>query len=157
MKIHELTVPQSRLESFQKIFPDQTILYVGTSTDAVWGAAGVEGLTHLKAAIDQAAQPAPATVEPVVMSYQVQVAKLVKLAEVIQKEIPEGTGKEAQQQRKDIEKYRKLAQDAMAGCDSLMRGELKRTDNKIEGFIELNDCVLKYVGSLIADGAKQLQ
>ena len=91
------------------------------------------------------------------MSYQVQVAKLVKLAEVIQKEIPEGTGKEAQQQRKDIEKYRKLAQDAMAGCDSLMRGELKRTDNKIEGFIELNECVLKYVGSLIADGAKQLQ
>ena len=157
VKIHELTVPQSRLESFQKIFPDQTILYVGTSTDAVWGAAGVEGLTHLKAAIDQAAQPAPATVEPVVMSYQVQVAQLVKLAEVIQKEIPEGTGKEAQQQRKDIEKYRKLAQDAMAGCDSLMRGELKRTDNKIEGFIELNDCVLKYVGSLIADGAKQLQ
>ena len=159
VKIHELTVPKSRLESFQKVFADETVLYVGTSQDAVWGAAGVDGLTHLKAAIDQAAQPAPATADPVVISYQVQVAKLVKLMEVIQKELPEGPGlsKDQIQQRKDVEKFRKLAQDAMAGCDSLMRGELKRTDNKIEGHIELNECVLKFIGSLIADGAKQLQ
>ena len=157
VKIHELTVPKTRLESFQKVFADETLIYVGTSDDAVWGAAGVDCLAHLKAAIDQAAQPAPATVDPVVVSYQVQVSKLVKLMEVIQKELPEGTGKEAQQARKDIEKYRKLAQDAMAGCDSLMTGELRRTENKIQGFVELNECVLRYVGSLIADGAKQLQ
>ena len=157
VKIHELTIPKSRLESFQKVFADETIIYVGTTKDAVWGAAGVDCLTQLKTAIDQAAQPAPATADPVVISYKVQLSKIVKLMEVIQKELPEGTGKEAQQARKDIEKYRKLAQDAMAGCDSLMQGELKRTENKIEGFVELNECVLKYVGSLIADGAKQLQ
>ena len=93
------------------------------------------------------------------VSYQVQFSKLVKLLEVIQKELPSGAGltKEQQQQRKDLEKYRKLAQDAMTGCDSLVRGELRRTDNKIEGFVELNECVLKYVGSIIADGAKQLK
>jgi hypothetical protein len=159
VKIHELTVPKTRLESFQKVFADNSVIYVGTSQDAVWGAAGVDGLTHLKAAIDQAAQPAPEKVDPVVVSYQVQIAKLVKLVEVIQKELPAVAGltKDQQQQRKDMEKYRKLAQDAMGGCESLMKGELRRTDNKIEGFIELNECVLKYVGSVIADTAKQLQ
>lgn len=159
VKIHELTVPKSRLESFQKIFAGETVFYVGTSEKAVWGAAGADGLEHLKTAIDQAAKPAPETVDPVVMSYQFQAAKLVKLAEVIQREFPDGPGlsKEQIQQRKDIEKYRKLAQDAMAGCDSLMKGELKRSDKKIEGYVELNECVLRYIGSLIADGAKQLQ
>jgi len=159
VKIHELTVPPTRIESFQKVFPNETKVYVGTSTEAVWGAAGVDCLNHLKTAIDQAAQPAPEKVDPVVVSYQVQFSKLVKLLEVIQKELPSGAGltKDQQQQRKDLEKYRKLAQDAMAGCDSLVRGELRRTDNKIEGFVELNECVLKYVGSIIADGAKQLK
>ena len=159
VKIHELTVPPTRIESFQKVFPNENKVYVGTSSEAVWGAAGVDCLTHLKTAIDQAGQPAPEKIDPVVVSYQVQFSKLVKLLEVIQKELPSGDGltKEQQQQRKDLEKYRKLAQDAMTGCDSLVRGELRRTDNKIEGFVELNECVLKYVGSIIADGAKQLK
>ena len=159
VKIHELTVPPTRIESFQKVFPGENKVYVGTSSDAVWGAAGEDCLKHLKTAIDQTGQPAPEKVDPVVVSYQVQFSKLVKLLEVIQKELPSGAGltKEQQQQRKDLEKYRKLAQDAMTGCDSLVRGELRRTDNKIEGFVELNECVLKYVGSIIADGAKQLK
>ncbi len=159
VKIHELTVPKSRLESFQKVFADNSVIYVGTSQDAVWGAVGADGLAQLKTAIDQAALPAPEKVDPVVVSYQVQVAKLVKLVEVIQKELPAVAGltKDQQQQRKDLEKYRKLAQDAMAGCESLMKGELRRTDNKIEGFIDMNECVLKYIGSMVADGAKQIQ
>ena len=159
VKIHELTVPKTRLESFQKVFANNTVIYVGTSQDAVWGAAGVDGLAQLKTAIDQVAQPAPEKADPVVVSYQVQFARLVKLVEVIQKELPAVAGltKDQQQQRKDLEKYRKLAQDAMAGCESLMKGELRRTDNKIEGFIDMNECVLKYIGSVVADGAKQIQ
>ncbi len=159
VKIHELTVPKTRLESFQKAFADNTVLYVGTSQDAVWGAAGADGLAQLKTAIDQTAQPAPEKADAVVVSYQVQLAKLVKLVDIIQKELPAVAGltKDQQQQRKDLDKYRKLAQDAMAGCDSLLKGELRRTDNKIEGFVELNECALKYIGSVIADGAKQIQ
>ena len=159
VKIHELTVPKTRLESFQKAFADNTVLYVGTSQDAVWGAVGADGLAQLKTAIDQTAQPAPEKADPVVVSYQVQLAKLVKLVDIIQKELPAVAGltKDQQQQRKDLDKYRKLAQDAMAGCESLLKGELRRTDNKIEGFVELNECALKYIGSVIADGAKQIQ
>jgi hypothetical protein len=159
VKIHEVTVPKARLESFQKVFANETVIYVGTSQDAVWGATGVDCLEHLKAAIDQTAKPAPETVDPVVVSYQVQVSKLVRLMEVIQKELPDGPGqtKEQIQQRKDLDKYRNLAQTAMEGCDSVMRGEVRRTDQKITGFVEMNECVLKYIGSLIADGVKQLQ
>ncbi len=157
VSIHELTVPKARLESFQRIFAGETALYVGTSKDAVWGAAGVDALKHLATAIYQVAQPAPEKVDPVVISYQVQVAKLVTLLEILQKEAPALNApktKEQIKEQKDIEKYRKLAQDAMGDCNSLLRGELRRTDNKIEGFLELNECVLRYIGSMIADGVK---
>ena len=145
------------------MFSGETFIYVGTSKDAVWGSAGVDAVKHLKEAIDQAGQPAPEKVDPVVISYQIQVAKLVTLMEIVEKEKPpkddkrSKPSKEELQRRKDLEKFRKLAQAAMGNCNSMMHGELKRTGNKIEGFLELNECVLKYVGSIIADGVKQLQ
>ncbi|WP_375314924.1 hypothetical protein [Schlesneria sp. DSM 10557] len=159
VKIHELTVPESRIEAFQKVFPGENKVYVGTSGDAIWGAAGVECLTHLQAAIDEAAKPAPEKANPVFVNYQLQLGKIVKLAEVIQKDLPSGPGltKDQQQQVKDLEKYRKLASDAMLNCESLIQGELRRNDNKIEGFVEVSECVLKFVGSIVADGAKQLK
>jgi hypothetical protein len=169
VSIHELTVPKTRLDAFQKVFAGESVIYVGTSKDAVWGAAGVDAVTHLKAAIDQAAQPLPEQADPTVVSYRVQVAKLVQLMEIIQESGPVDAAakpkddaapktkeqKEEQQRQKEVVKYRKLAQDAMSGCESLMHGELKRFDNKVEGFIEMNECVLKYIGSVVADGVKQ--
>lgn len=158
--IHEITIPESRLASFQKLFPGESVVFVGTSKEAVWLAAGVDAVTHLKAAIDQTAQPAPEKVDPVVLSYLVQVSELVTLMEILEKEVPAGNAqlsKEEKQRLKDLEKFRKLAQAAMAGCQSLLTGELRRNGNKIEGFLEVNECTLKYVGSIIADTVKSLQ
>lgn len=160
VSIHEVTIPKSRQASFQKIFKGETVAYVGTSKDAVWGAAGTDAITHLKAAIDEAAKPAPEKADPVFITYQVQVAKLVTLMEIVEKEAPAGNAqlnKEEKQRLKDLERYRKLAQEAMNGCNSLMTGEAKRNDKKIEGHMELNQCVLQFVGSVIADAVKQLQ
>lgn len=158
VSIHELTVPKSRMESFQKIFAGESTIYVGTSKDAVWCAAGTDAVKHLTEAIDQVAKPAPAMADPVVVSYQIQLAKLVTLMEIVEKENPIGNvapTKEQKQRQKEIERFRNLAQQAMGDCTSLMHGELKRNDNKIEGFIELNDCVLKFIGSVIADKVKE--
>ena len=157
VSIFELTIPPNRLASFQRIFAGQTALYVGTSKDAVWGAAGTDCLPHLKAAIDKTATPAPEKADPIVISYQFNVARLMTLMEIIEKETPKPVGKEQIQRQKDLEKYRNLADAAMKDCTPLVTGELKRTDNKIEGYLELNQCVLKYIGSMMADGVKALQ
>jgi len=159
VSIHELTVPKSRMESFQKVFPGESLIYVGTSKEAVWVAAGTEAVKHLTEAIDQVAKPAPEKADPVVVSYQIQLAKLVTLMEIVEKENPIGNvapTKEQKQRQKEIERFRNLAQQAMGGCASLMHGELRRTDNKIEGFIEMNNCVLTFIGSVIADKVKEV-
>lgn len=152
VSIHEVTIPAARLESFQRLFKGETKLQVGTSKDAVWLACGVDSQKHLFEAIDQTAQPAPETVSPVVISYHVQVAKLITLLETIQKEMPALNPTS----QKDVEKFRKMAQETMGDCSSLMHGELKRTDNKVEGFIEFNECVLRFIGSSIADTIKSM-
>lgn len=160
VSIHEVTIPKSRVASFQKVFADDTVCYVGTSKDAIWGAAGADAVAHLKAAIDEAAKPAPEKVDPVAINYQFQLSTLVTLMEILEKEVPAGNAelsKEEKQRLKDLERYRKLAQAAMAGCNSMIQGELKRVDKKMEGFIEMNECALKFVGSIIADAVKQIQ
>ncbi len=176
VKIHELTVSKSRLAAFQKIFGAETVLYVGTHKDSVWCAAGINAMKYLTSAIDQAALPAPETTDPIVLNYQFQLDQLVNLTDLVQKkedlapkkdETSTGSApktkeqlqheKEQRQREKDVEKYRKLAQDSMGGCNALLHGELRRTGKKIEGFLEINDCVMKYIGSMIADGVKVLQ
>ena len=82
---------------------------------------------------------------------------ILTLLEIVQKEAPalnSSKDKEQIQAQKELERHRKIAQDAMGNCESLMHGELKRTENTIEGYLEINACVLKYIGALIADGVK---
>lgn len=157
VSIHEVGIPQARLESFQRIFPGEKKILIGTSKNAVWTAAGDDALNHLKSAIDQAAKPAPEKADPVVLNYQVQVAKLVTLLDIAQKEMPalnSPTAKEKERLQKEVEKHRKLAKDSMGNCDSLLKGDLRRTGDKIEGYFEMNECVLKYIGATVADTVK---
>jgi len=165
VSIHKLTVPPARTEQFKKFFAGESVMYVGTSKDAVWGAAGLDAVKHLKDAIDQAAKPAPEKADPVVVNYQVHVAKVSKFLDAIKpepaKEEPPKTKdqeriqKDKERAQKAIEKYHDLAQKAMAGCDSLMHGELKRNGNTMDGFLEVNECVLKYIGTMMANGVKE--
>lgn len=152
VSIHEVTVPAVRLESFQRLFKGETKLLVGTSKDAVWLACGTDSQKHLTESIDLTAKPAPETVSPVVISYHVQVSKLITLLETVQKEMPALNPTK----QKDVEKFRKMAQETMGDCQSLINGELKKTDNKVEGYIEFNECVLRFIGSSIADTIKSM-
>jgi hypothetical protein len=124
----------------------------------------------LKLAIDQVALPLPANPDPVFLNYRFQVAKLATFLDALQLKLPsldtskssketEKTSKEREKLAKDaeknLEKYTKLAEESMKGCESLIQGELRRTGDTIEGFLEINECALKYIGSVIADKVKE--
>jgi hypothetical protein len=163
VNIYELTVPEPRQENFKKFFAGESVLYVGTSKDIVWGAAGADAIKQLKVAIDQVAAPAPSTAEPVFLNYQLQVAKLANLLEAINLDVPVNDGpktpeekKKAADAQKKVDRLSKLADDAMKGCEGIIHGELRRSGNTIEGFIEINECALKYIGAVTADQVKEL-
>jgi len=58
---------------------------------------------------------------------------------------------------KDLQKIRKLAVDATSGCDAIFSGEVKRVGNKVQGSIDVSECVLKFIGSVTADFSKIFQ
>ncbi len=157
--IHEMTIGKQDLAAFQCVFTDESVLYVGTSQNEVWIAAGNGALDHLKRSIDQAKRPSEKT-NPVLFRYQVHVGRLASLMDSLQKrDSPRKMAltQDDRQLRKDIDKYVKLIHDATAKCDSTFSGELRRSGNSIEGFTELNECVLKCIGSILASTLKDLE
>jgi hypothetical protein len=154
--LHTLTLPKKRLPRFQKFFPEETLIHVATSKDAVWIAIGTNAKADLTAAINAAADPAPAMVDPVVGSLSANMTKLVQLIEALEPDKAETTGPKTTAQ-KDREKIRNLAEQAVKGCEPWLSMELKRNDNVIDGTIDVTECALKVVGTLIADFAKNME
>lgn len=157
--IHEMTVGKQDLASFQCVFANENTLYVGTSQSTVWIAAGNGALDQLKRSIDQAGRPSDKA-NPVLFRYQIHVGRLASLIDSLQKrDSPQkmALSQDDRQLRKDIDKYIKLIHDATTTCDSTFSGELRRSGNSIKGFTELNECVLKCVGSILASTLKDLE
>lgn len=157
--IHQISVTASRLAKFQKVFPGEKVFYVATTKNAVWGAAGPNSITDLKSAIDQAAQPAPEKVDPAFFSFAARTDVLVDMLEILQPEKVAGAvkTKEALQREKEMEKYRKLAADAVVGCTPLATGQTSRNGDKIEGTVQVNQCFLRFIGSIFGDVANQFK
>lgn len=164
VSVHSVTIPPKRVAAFQKLFPGETLLYVATSKTAVWGAAGVGAIEKLEAAIKQAAEPAPTEIDPRVLHFKAVSVRMTELIDVIrpeQQKVDEKLSKDEQarikQRQKDVERIRKLAADATANCDAVFSGEIKRVDNKVEGWLDVSECLLGFIGSVIADFAKDMQ
>ena len=154
--LHELTVPNNRLPRFQKFFPGETHVYMATSKEAFWLAIGNNAQADLTVAINQAAGPAPAMADPMIASFSADMSKLVGLVEALQPEPVESKGPKTPEQKKH-EKIRNLAEQAVAGCEPWLMSELKRNGNTIEGTLDVTECALKFVGTLIADFAKDME
>ena len=154
--LHTLTFPEKRLPRFQKFFPGESQVHVATSKEAVWFAIGTSAQADLTAAITAAAGPVPEKVDPVVAYLSANMAKLVGLFEALEPDHPETTGPKtpAQKQR---EKIRNLAEQAVKDCEPWLTSEAKRNGNVIEGTLDVTECALKFVGTLIADFAKDME
>ncbi|MBS0203403.1 MAG: hypothetical protein JSS49_10920 [Planctomycetes bacterium] len=161
VSLHSVAVPERRLAAFQKLFPGENLIYVATSNDAVWGAAGVNAVAELTTAISQAAEPAPEAVDPRVVFFTAHAGRLVELVDIVRPEpqkIDEKLSKDEQarlkRQEKDLETIRQLAMSATANCDAIFSGEVKKVDDKVVGSMDVSECVLKFVGSAIAEFSK---
>ncbi len=164
VSLHSITIPEKREAAFHKLFPGDTVIYVATSKDAVWGAAGVNAVEALEAAIKQAAEAAPEKADPRVVYFSAHGGRLVELLDIIKPEpqkIDEKLSKDEQsrlkQQQKETERVRKLATEATANCDAVFSGEVKKNGNKVEGSLDVSECVLRFIGSVIAEFSKDFQ
>ena len=160
IRIHHVTIAGQAVADFQSLFPGERDFYLGIGANTLWGAAGTDSLSHLKTALEQAAQAAPENVDPALLSYQVHMGKLTTLLDSVQKQLSSHSvvlTQEERQTRKEMETYLRLARETLTGCDSLTQGTLRRVDSKIEGNAEVNECVLTYIGSILATVMQELE
>jgi len=164
ISLHSLTIPEKREAAFHKLFPGESVIYVATSKDVVWGAAGVDAVKALEAAIKEAAEAAPEKADPRVAYFTAHGGRMVELMDIIKPEpqkIDEKMSKDDQarlkQQQKEAERVRKLAVEATSKCDAIFSGEVKKNGDKVEGSLDVSECVLRFIGSVIAEFSKDFQ
>lgn len=151
--IHQLDVAPHRMDEFTSLFGGEPTILVGTSKDAVWAAAGMDALTKLKQAIDEAAKPAPASIPNEFLSVEMRFEPWVKMLDLLRsKEPPSKTTDEAELElEKQRNKVRKYALTTFADCDSVLTAKLAKTGDEVTGTLDVSECLLKLVGTLIAD------
>jgi hypothetical protein len=161
VKIHKVHIAPHRHEEFHALFAGEPVVYIGTSADAVWGAAGVGALDELKAAIDQASQPPPDTVDPEFFRLKINFGPLVDVVSIFRAKEPKkpADDKEAQeaaeQLEKQLAKLKKFAKDSFGACEVPLEAALKRDGNAVVGTMTVQECVLRFVGSAAADWAAE--
>ena len=151
--IHAVTVAPHRLEEFQSVFGGEPMVYIGVSKDAVWGAAGTGALDLLKAAIDQAAQPAPAQVAPEFLALEMRFEPWVKLLDVMRgNETPSTTTDEKEREaEKQRTRTRKHALASFAPGDDILKATLLKKSDTVAGEMEIQTGILRFLGTMIAD------
>jgi len=155
-KLHTLTLPEKRIPRFQKFFVGETQIHIATSKEAVWVAIGTNSQADLTAAINAVAGPAPEMVDPVVASFSANMTTLIAMMESLEPEQVEAKGAKSPAQ-KQREKFRGLAEQAVKDCEPRLSMLLKRNGDVIEATIDVTECALKFVGTVVADFAKDME
>ncbi len=142
VKIHEVTVSETDHPHYQSFFGG-TVLYVGSSKEAVWCAAGENALAELKAAIKKRSEPgaAPATDAPFGQIY-VKLLPWIKL-------------REERDPKQGSPKMRKISLEAFGQGDDIVSGEIRRVDKKLVGQLTVQTGILRFAGKATADFSRE--
>jgi hypothetical protein len=143
VKIHSIEFAKDK-HPYWSNFIGADLLYVGSSKDVLWAAAGEGSLDALKKAIKKTKEPAVAGSEK---------APWVELIVRLKPWIDEALSQPPK--KKGADHYPKLIQSALqAGADQLTV-RMTREGNKIVGFIEIQKGILRAAGKVAADFSRE--
>src|SRR5580658_4655113 len=143
VKIHSIEFAKDK-HPYWSNFIGADLLYVGSSKDVLWAAAGEGSLDALKTAIKKTKDPAVAGSEK---------APWVELIVRLKPWIDEALSQPPK--KKGADHYPKLIQSALqAGADQLTV-RMTREGNKIVGFIEIQKGILRAAGKVAADFSRE--
>lgn len=143
VSIHTVGIPADR-EELRDLFGKDATIYVGTSSEAVWYAIGVNAMDALKDAIgkyhtSEGGDEKGATI----LAFHVQASPW---AEAIDKHLTRKKMGDAAERRKAI--------DSFKGGNDKMDAVLERVDQEIRGHMEVYEDMLRFAGHVIAEGVK---
>jgi hypothetical protein len=143
VKIHSVDLTKDQHPRWND-FIGATTLYVGSSKEAIWCAAGDGALESLKAAIKKTTQPPPAGAEKA--PWGELIVQLKPWAEQVAAQPPK---------KKGDDYYPKMLLSAFEGGDDQLSVRMTRQEHKIVGEVVMQKGVLRFAGKAAADFSRQ--
>ena len=146
IKIHKLKLTENS-QAYKKFLGTDPVVYLGASQDAIWYAAGANGLEQLQQAITAAAEAVDekqAKSAPF-FSFDIRILPWLRLRQ-------QRLGDTADAGNAEL---RKLALEAFAAGDDLVSMELSRKDDDIAGRMQVDTGILRLAGKLVAQFSKE--
>jgi hypothetical protein len=143
VKIHSIEFAKGK-HPYWSNFIGADLLYVGSSKDTLWAAAGEGSLDTLKTAFKKTKQPAAAGSEKAPW-----LELIVRLKPWIDESLSQPPKK------KGADHYPKLIQAALAAGDDQLSVRMTREGNKIVGAIEIQKGILRAAGKIAADFSRE--
>jgi hypothetical protein len=140
VKIHQVKIHEKDHPHYQAFFGGPN-LYIGSSKDAVWVAAGENALPELKATIKKRGEGTPAA-SPVFGKLFLKMEPWMKL-------------RHDRDPKQGNPQLRKLGLEAFAQGADFISGELRQEGKKITGKMLVETGVLRFVGKGIADFSRE--
>lgn len=140
VSFHKVTFEEGALKTLEQFFGDSKVLFVGTSKEAVWYAAGADALEELKKGITQSAEKSEDK-KPFV-DISIRVAPWI---ETIHKA-------RGEQGNSRLHNY---ATTSFEGQDDQMILQLNQNEDKITGQFQIQKGILRFVGKLISNFSKE--
>jgi hypothetical protein len=143
VKIHSIEFAKDK-HPYWSNFIGADLIYVGSSKETLWAAAGEGSLDSLKNAIKKTKQPAPAGSEK---------APWAELIVRVKPWVDEALSQPPK--KKGADHYPKLVQSALQAGDDQLSVKMTKQDNKIIGEIVLQKGLLRAAGKIAADFSKE--
>jgi len=143
VKIHSVDLTKDQHPRWND-FIGATTLYVGSSKEAVWCAAGEGALEALKAAIKKTTQPPAAGAEKA--PWGELIVQLKPWVEQVANEPPK---------KKGDDRYQKMLLSSFQGGDDVLSVRMTRQDHKIVGEVVMQKGILRFAGTAASDFSRE--
>lgn len=142
LKIHKINIVEKQQAGFFELFGDGEALYVGSTPDALWMAAGSDAVDRIKSAAAKVKEAPPETISPNVIELNVKALPWLKLVNKIR-------------DQKGNHEMREMALEVLTSTDDTFSFIMKREEDTIDGKARLDKGILKFIGSIIAKFSKE--
>lgn len=142
LNIHKINIVEKRQEGFYELFGAGEALYVGSTPDALWMAAGSDAIERIKTAAKTVTEAPPETISPNVVELNVKVLPWLKMFNKVR-------------DQKGNQELRDMALKSLTSTDDTFSFIMKREEDTIDGKAKLDKGILRLIGNIIAKFSKE--
>ncbi|MCH9655076.1 MAG: hypothetical protein K0U86_00835 [Planctomycetes bacterium] len=142
LSIHKINIKERFQDGFYEQFGAGEALYVGSTPDALWMAAGINAIDRIKTAAKLVKEDPPEDISPNVIELNLKTLPWLKMIDRLR-------------EKKGNQEIRDLALKSLTNADDTFTFVMKRDGDSINGNAKLDKGILRFIGNIIAKFSKE--